>query len=286
MRYGELKNVFDAIENALNQLSIDYYLIGALARQIWYDKAKLNYRTTKDVDYAVLVGSLEQYQALKEFLIQHSGFVTGTQNQFVLISPEKFQIDLLPFGKIESAGEVVIERSGMSSIKVDGMQEVYQSGAEIVRLETGHTFKAATLPGIVLLKLISYDDREELRQKDAQDIGNILDNFFELHENEIYSHHLDLFEDELNLENISAIVLGPEIGRIAFPNKKLIERLTQILNDHCEHAENSAFVRLIATEIDKDIELITNSLKDVAWGIQNPTKLLPNSDHEGESMST
>lgn len=275
MRYGELKNVFDAIENALNQLSIDFYLIGALARQIWYDKAKLNYRATRDVDYAVLVGTIEQYQALKDYLIQHSGFVAGTQNQFVLISPDKFQIDLLPFGEIESAGEVVVERTGMSSIKVDGMQEVYDSGAEIVHLETGHTFKAATLPGIVLLKLISYDDREELRLKDAQDIGNILNNFFELYENNIYANHHDLFDNERSLEDISAIVLGREIGKIASVNKKLVARLSQILNRHCELAERSAFVRMISAELHKEIELTTSLLKSVAWGTQNPVLLPP-----------
>lgn len=285
MRYGELKNVFDAIENALSQLSIDYYLIGALARQIWYDRAKLNCRATRDVDYAVLVGTIEQYQALKDYLVQHSGFIAGTQNQFVLISPDKFQIDLLPFGEIESAGEVVVERTGMISIKVDGMREVYDSGAEFVHLETGHTFKAATLPGIVLLKLISYDDREELRQKDAQDIGNILDNFFELYEDKIYANHHDLFENERSLENISAIVLGREINRIASNNKKLIARLYQILSRHCELAEKSAFVRFISAELGKEIELTTTLLKDIAWGTQNPAILPPNWDQEEDRAS-
>jgi predicted nucleotidyltransferase len=88
-----------------------------------------------------------------------------------LISPDQFQVDLLPFGEIEAAGQVIVERTGMSSIKADGMKEVYAFGAELIHLDTGHTFKAATLPGIVLLKLVAYDDREELRQKDALDIG-------------------------------------------------------------------------------------------------------------------
>jgi predicted P-loop ATPase len=35
MRFGELIEVFDALEEALTELSIDYYLIGAVARKFW-----------------------------------------------------------------------------------------------------------------------------------------------------------------------------------------------------------------------------------------------------------
>lgn len=49
--------------------------------------------------------------------------------------------------------------------------EVYQSGTEEVEMETGHNFKIATLPSIVLLKLIAFDDRPEKRSKDARDIA-------------------------------------------------------------------------------------------------------------------
>jgi len=47
----------------------------------------------------------------------------------------------------------------MTAIKVDGMIEVYRSGTEEVTLETGNVFKVATLPAIILLKFIAYDDR-------------------------------------------------------------------------------------------------------------------------------
>jgi hypothetical protein len=36
IREGELKEVFDELEEAFEYLKIDFYLIGALARDIWY----------------------------------------------------------------------------------------------------------------------------------------------------------------------------------------------------------------------------------------------------------
>lgn len=69
MRHGELKHIFDILERSLNQLNIDFYLIGALARQVWYEKGNMSFRTTKDVDYAVLVNNEDEYQRIRAYLI-------------------------------------------------------------------------------------------------------------------------------------------------------------------------------------------------------------------------
>ena len=65
MRYGELKHIFDILERTFNQLNIDFYLIGALYRQVWYEKGRIRFRTTKDVDYAVLVSNHDEYQRIR-----------------------------------------------------------------------------------------------------------------------------------------------------------------------------------------------------------------------------
>lgn len=273
MNYKELKPVLDAVAQALDALEINYYMIGALARQIWYEKAKKSFRTTKDVDYGILVGSIQEFEAVKTYLVEQKGYTPGKENPFVLISPEGFQVDLLPFGEIEQAGQVVIERTGMSTIQAHGMKEVYENATEQVTLEIGNTFKAATLPGIVLLKLIAYDDRPERRQKDAQDIGNILNNFFELYENLIFENHSDLFGNEQQeLLNISSMALGREISAIAASNNDLHQRLARILAGHIQAGETSVFARLLAKEMNKDTESIISYLKDLAWGMQNPVR--------------
>ncbi len=54
IREGELKEVFDALEKAFHAKQIDFYLIGALARNIWYARGSKGFRTTKDLDFAVI----------------------------------------------------------------------------------------------------------------------------------------------------------------------------------------------------------------------------------------
>jgi hypothetical protein len=42
IRESELKDVFDAMEEAFNATGTDYYIIGALAKDIWYSKGQSN----------------------------------------------------------------------------------------------------------------------------------------------------------------------------------------------------------------------------------------------------
>lgn len=268
MTNEELKRVFDTLEKVFATLGIDYFLIGALARQEWYGKADLNFRMTKDVDYAVLVGSHDEYRSIKSFLVANEGYTESTGNAFALITPDGIPVDILPFGEIESDGNVEIEGTGMTSIRVDGMKEVYLHGTELLRLDTGNYFKVATLTGIALLKFIAYDDRPENRQKDAIDIGNIVMNFFNLHDNLIYEYHSDLFgEEEKQLENIGAVALGREMRKIAGGNSGLSVRLEKMLETHIDKAEKSEFVRLIVRETKKDVETVLGYLKDILWGL-------------------
>lgn len=151
----------------------------------------------------------------------------------------------------------------MTSIKVNGFREVYQSGTADMELVTGHQFKIATLPSIVLLKFIAFDDRPERRMKDARDIANIIDHFFELHADLIYDKHVDLFTEgsPLTLKDISAIVIGREIKEICGANEALLTRLQTILQNPIAQAENSSFVRNMVAETGKDVELSVGYLK-------------------------
>lgn len=220
VREGELKDVFNILEEVFNILKIDYYLIGAIARDIWYSKSKKQLRSTKDVDFAILVGSRKEYEAVRQYLIENKKFIEIRQNSFVLITPSGIQVDILPFGEIAIDDGIKLTGTGLTNILVNGFMEVYKSGTAMVDLATGHHFKVASLPSIVLLKLIAFDDRPEERLKDARDIANILANYFELQADVVYNEHADIFtvsDNELRTLTfpvISSIVIGREIKRI------------------------------------------------------------------------
>lgn len=276
IKEGELKEVFDILELAFKQLDVDFYLIGALARDVWYSRGQStsNVRKTKDVDFAIMIGSESQYETLRSYLITNHNFQDTKENAFVLITPSMIQVDILPFGGIEIDERVVIEGVGMTSINVNGFSEVFNDGTEVVELSTGHVFKVATLASIILLKLISFDDRPEIRLKDARDIGNILNHFFELENDLVYDQkHADIFQDQEALEKISiheiaSEIAGRTIREIIISNSPLLNRVILILNKHIQEAESSQFVRNMSEETGLAISEILRWLNKLLIGVE------------------
>lgn len=96
------------------------------------------------------------------------------------------------------------------------------------------------MPGIVLLKMIAFDDRPEHRRDDIKDISDILNYFFDMYDEEIYTNHLDLFgEEEFDLKELAARVMGREIKKIAKRNLKLQNRMVSILERNTNNILNS-----------------------------------------------
>jgi predicted nucleotidyltransferase len=154
----------------------------------------------------------------------------------------------------------------LPGIKANGFMEVYHSGTEKVEMKTGHNFKIATLPSIVLLKLIAFDDRPEQRFKDARDIANIITHFFDLQADLIYEKHTDLFTDEndgRSMEETASIVIGREIKKIANPNDSLMRRLNKILQSHIDLKDESLFIRNMVAETNGTVEISVQLLKNI-----------------------
>ncbi|WP_026768045.1 nucleotidyl transferase AbiEii/AbiGii toxin family protein [Asinibacterium sp. OR53] len=274
VKEGELKEVFDALEEVFKHLNIDYYLIGAIARDIWYARGNKEFRKTKDVDFAAMVGSKAEYETVRQYLKDHKHFQETKANSFVMITLGGVQVDILPFGEIEIDDSIQLEGAGLTSIKVNGFKEVYDTGTQEVIMETGHTFQVATLPSIVLLKLIAFDDRPDQRLKDSRDIANIINHFFDLHSDLIYSdENLDLFMtdeatfNEQSLQEIAAIVIGREIRKIIRLNNPLLERVNLILEKQIQLQGDSAFVRNMSQETNMNVIQVMKWLTNLAKGI-------------------
>ena len=268
IRQGLLKPVFDALEDAFEKLSIDFYLIGAVARDIWYATGNAISTATRDVDFAVFIANHEDYDALRKFLVQEKNFVESRTNAFTVVSPEGLIVDILPFGEIEIDDKINFAGEGLTSININGLEEVYNSGTANIEFENGHAFAVATLPAIVLLKLISFDDRPEQRLKDARDIASIIQNYFDLQSDNIYENHNDLFDDDnFTLQKASALVIGREIKTIVESNTVLKERITRILTEHIKQGEESVFIRNLQSEDNFVLSVAIDWLNEMLKGI-------------------
>ena len=230
--------MLSALERGFEKFGIDFYLVG-------------------DIDFAVLINDKGTYEALKTYLVETEGFHPFKGNAFVLIWKDKTEVDLLPFGAIEDEeGKVTVEGTGYTTVHVPGFTEVYEQGLPEMELEGEHQFKFCTLPGIVVLKLIAWDDRPETRRDDIKDISDILNHFFNMYDNEIWDNHNDLFADEnSNLEHIAARVMGREMRKISTRNEKLFSRIEGILNANTDDMPNSKMAAIM-------IEYFGNTIED------------------------
>jgi predicted nucleotidyltransferase len=271
---GELREVLETLQNTFDSLQIDFFVIGAVARDIWYAESGRTSRRTKDIDFAVFVGNPDEYEAIKQYLRETKGYRDIRGNSFVMLTPRGTQVDILPFGAIENDGGAQIEGQGLTNIRVDGMLEVFEAGTKAVTTPGGREFRVASLPAIVLLKLIAYDDRPEVRQKDAGDIANILESYSELQSDLIYEHHNDLFEVEeaemgqLAFENIAAKVVGREIRKIIQYNESLLQRVQSILAGFRSQREDSTFVRAMMGETGRPASEAIGWLEKLSEGLQ------------------
>ncbi|RYU92718.1 hypothetical protein [Emticicia agri] len=254
----QISTMLDALERGLANFEIDFYLVGAVARDVWMNAINQTEprRATKDIDFAVFIKNTESYTQLKDYLIQNEGFAPYRGNDFVLIWNNSLQVDLLPFGEIEDVdGRVTTNGVGLASISMPGFREIYETGLPELTLDNTHTFKFCTLPGIVLLKLIAFDDRPEARRDDIKDISDILKHFFDMYAEEIYENHNELFEDANdNLMHIAAQVLGREIKKITYRNPTLNQRVDNILMNNTNTLENSRIGQIMVEYFNNTVE--------------------------------
>jgi len=262
--------VCDSVESALAEAEVDfYYLIGAQARDLWFARNTHRTPATKDVDFAIMVGSSEQFLRVKEILSQRHGFEELHDDSMRLRSPDGTTVDILPFGSSHD-DDLILGGHGLTSIHVDGFKEVANAGTVTVQFDKAgrEAFRLATLPAIVLLKLISYNDRPEHRAKDPQDIALIIQTYFDVATQHFFDVHHDVLDDiDRGVERMNARVIGREVRAIVAENDSLEKRLNDILAKHIAGGVNSKFVEIVARQMGVPLEYAVEILLEMDKGL-------------------
>ncbi|WP_224994943.1 hypothetical protein [Cesiribacter sp. SM1] len=228
-----LKGVLAQVSRACHELDIHFFIVGAIARNIWFAAHDEKPGGTRDIDFAVYIPSQEDYQKLKEKLQADYGYHNSSENAYCMLTPEGMPVDLLPFGDIEKEGQVVREGKGLNRISMDGFREVHCFGLKQVNLGN-EAYEVCNIPSVIILKLIAFDDRPEHRIKDVKDIDSICKSYPSLEQEYIWSDHFDLYTEDRSHDEVAMIVLGREIRKIAQMNDQLYQRLFSILRQGIE----------------------------------------------------
>lgn len=230
-----INTMLTEMEAVFKQFDIDYYLAGAFARDIQFQTKQpdSNFRKTDDVDLAVCISHEDRYNEVMNALEATGSFVRDKKEIIKLHYKLGLEVDLLPFGEIEDENrDVKLTKPIAFTLQMPGFAEAAAFTEEI---KSGNlTLNTCPIEGLVMLKLISWDDRPQ-RTHDLTDIDNIIDAYFDWNSDEIYSNHFEVMEkydtNDLHfyIPKISAHIIGLKMKPLLAASSELFERVNAIL---------------------------------------------------------
>lgn len=205
-------------------LGIPMLVVGAFARDInfWHIHGIETARKTRDVDLTIQLESWAAFASFSDALTD-AGFSKPDRGH-----PEKHtdlmtgqEVDILPFGKISADGKTITWPGERHPWSVIGLVDAFEN-AIIVPITFGditRIIRVASLPAIVLMKIVAMHDRpEDRKQKDSADIASIVSNYLNTGaalrlQKTAYSGYLLEIKDDLIL--VAAYLLGSDMNDLA-----------------------------------------------------------------------
>ena len=237
---------FAILQNAFDELEISAYLIGAQARDVWFLPMKSS-RITRDIDWVLANSSVAVFNELKTFLIQQRGF-SETSNPLKIKSLDGIEVDLIPFDFPDTP-------------HFFGLYEIFERGTEGVTFDDGKTYQVATLPAIILLKFIAFDNRPEYRSKDILDIAYILRRF------EDDSDEYFILLTEMQAELVPARLIGRKINHIIGDSLDLKNHFTKILELLIANPKKDKIAEIMIRGTDENEDFAVSLLAEILKGV-------------------
>ncbi len=225
------------------EINIETFIIGATAIDIMFSQIydiKIH-RITNDIDFSVRVKNWEDYSKLVKKLEETGFSSTSIEHRFNYKSIPS--IDIIPFGAI-SLHELSIKWKGKDPKKMSvvGYDECYNDSI-LVRISEVPIVdvRVASPRGLVLLKLISWEDAFPSRARDATDILYIMNNYIEAgNEDRLYDEHSDLLNDDFDFGLTGAALLGRDIAE--FANSNTHEHIVSLIDKELADPSKSDFI--------------------------------------------
>jgi predicted nucleotidyltransferase len=214
------------VASATREWSSQPMLVGAFARDVWFWHLHGidTERATEDLDISMEFPDWAGFQSFTEELCK-LGFA-----QLIPGHPEKFidpgtgqKLDLLPFGALSEDGRAIVWPTDHSHWSILGFEESYQTAA-ILTLTPELAIRCATLPAMILLKMVAFYERLEARKrKDGADIAFTLTQYVEAGNKVRLAEGADADVMDLAGGDIllaGTMLLGRDMGRMARPGTR------------------------------------------------------------------
>ena len=208
-----------AVKKEADTSGIPFFIVGAAARDIilkhcYGIEPK---RMTTDVDIGVSVASWEQFNQLINSLLASGKFSPTSERQRFRFGT--LLIDIVPFGAVaDEHGRISWPPEHEIFMSIVGFKEAYDSSIT-VRLSSHPELdiKAPTLPGLAIMKIISWKDRYPERKKDAEDLLLIMHKYEQAGNfDRLYDEEQELLQEEDFDTRLAGIrLLGRDMAMMA-----------------------------------------------------------------------
>lgn len=226
--------VLRSIKDVAEALNIPFFVVGAFAREVIFEYIHQipSPRITEDIDIGVEVASWEEFQLLKTTLLEQEILTeTKTHHRFVA-NESSIIVDILPYGGItDETKQISWPPDHDMVMSMMGFEEAYRSALN-VRLSNKPVLEIPlpSVPALAILKIISWADAYPTRERDAQDLLFILENYDATGiEAQLYDAYVPLFTEEGYDTRLASVrLLGRDISHLCGPDTA--KTLTAILS--------------------------------------------------------
>jgi predicted nucleotidyltransferase len=268
-----LKELLVKLSTFFASIGSEFYIIGATARDIVLSgiHRQIPGRKTDDLDIAIAIPDWIRYQEISESLCKVDGFHKSKSQKQRFLYNDIYMLDIVPFGEIAKVDHNIYwppeETHAMS---VAGFTEVLKRTIAVTVDDT-ITVYVATLPGIFILKLNAWNDRNIETNRDAEDMAYIITNYLEINEERAATENYDLFA----IENFSkfiagATLMGRDIKDILRTNPEILKVFLTILKLEISKKEESLLInQIIETHSSLKFEDVYNGLLSLTNELSN-----------------
>jgi len=263
-----VKPLFKTLNEVCQQKNTDFLVVGAFARDIILHNifGRPAGVLTKDIDFGMIFSQWKEFQELADDLTQNHGFVKG-QFPHVFVSPDGLPTDLLPFGEVENNRAISFPEADNFSINMMGFAEAWETRLTIV-LDGEQVFSIPTPEGLILLKLIAWNDRtpSDVALKHVTDISLIIDSYFDARADELdqrseFANLYDLSGDSFNMNWYAAVAIGRIIGQMVQPFPETRRTLLEIFSKVLAEKTGAFFRRRMTNVLREDDTVVAGIIE-------------------------
>lgn len=262
-----LKDLLKELNGFFGSIGVDFYIIGATARDIILSNLHglVPERKTADLDIAIAISDWNQFQSIEESLPNKEGFTKSKEQKQRFFYKDIYAIDIVPFGDVsEDDGNIYWPPDETIAMSVWGFPETADATISI-EIDGEFAVEIASLPGLFLLKLVAWKDRHLSDSKDAYDIALLLINYLDINTERAVDEHYDLYEvDNFDQVIAGAQLMARDVKLLLRNNENTINYLIEILTEEIRLAEESQLInQLVESDASLHYEQVLACLESI-----------------------